>query len=78
MPSTRRLTDKQLRALHACAHPSSGRGAEFWHDAAASWYGPRRTLGSLERRGLVSYDGHWAITEAGREALAANPRGEWV
>lgn len=66
------LTEKQIRALRATADPTSAVGWSFWHDARASWPGPRKTLGSLIVRGLVDYHSTagWDITEAGRTALA--------
>jgi hypothetical protein len=73
------LSEKQLRALRAVAEPRSAHAAIFWADARASWQGPRKTLGSLVARGLVEYDerkdGYWHITDAGREAWRAVPRG---
>ena len=65
------LTEKQLRALRACVYPDSVLATMFWHDARARWPGPRRTLGSLITRGLVSYshqDG-WKATDHGRSFI---------
>lgn len=65
------MTEKQIRALRATADPTSPDGRSFWHDARASWPGPRKTLGSLLVRGLVDYHSlaGWEITDAGRVAL---------
>lgn len=67
----RKLTDKQLEALHALAYPQSIPGQLFWAAARVRWQGPRRTLGSLEWRGLASYSNEdgWAITAEGRRVL---------
>lgn len=66
------LTDKQWQALQAVSEPGSSHGRLFWAQARARWQGPRRTLGSLEWHGLVSYSSEgWEITEAGRDQLAA-------
>jgi hypothetical protein len=74
-----KLTDKQESALLAVSRPNSGHGVQFWNDARARWYGPRKTLGSLERHGLVTYshEGGWAITEAG-EVIAEEVRKKWL
>lgn len=72
------LTAKQARALRACVEPQSAAGRMFWAAARASWPGPRKTLGSLEARGLVEYhdppreDGRsWPATPAGDLELKA-------
>ena len=67
------LTEKQLGALRALAEPDSDLAWIFWAEARASWPGPRKTLGSLVRHGLVSYDATreitWQLTDEGRAAL---------
>lgn len=74
---TKVLTEKQLRALRACAYPEAPSTLMFWIDAKTSWSGPRRTLGSLFVQGLVDYEdqgtgGHWTITDRGLEVLREN------
>lgn len=66
-----KLTDKQRAALHATALPLTVEGRLWWAYARGNWQGPRQTLGSLIRHGLVSYHplAGWDVTDAGLAEL---------
>lgn len=63
---------RELRAIHTTGEPSSP--YDLTHIPGGLWFACRdRSIGALERRGLIEAAPDWQLTDAGRAMLTGLP-----